>query len=450
MAAMEQSQYYSGCNQPLLRAVPAKALKILEVGCAQAHLGAALKQQNPQRRVLGIEIQPEAAKIAARNIDRVFVADIQRETPEIEPGSLDCILFGDVLEHLIEPGQVLEKVGHWLAPGGIILCSLPNFQHHSIVTALLAGDLQYTSAGLLDATHLRFFTLSTMQKLLLDAGYVPRLADIIQVPAPPGLAEAYKPAMDAMGLDSARTMKYLNAYQYILEGRPMPPAAAGKEEPVSVVACVSDETVLRNNLLASPDLRGDRHEVIAMRNARSAAEGLNRGLETAKHPLVVLAHQDVYLPKGWFRRAVSQFRKAEETFGAVGVAGVYGVRDYGGLFARTGKVVDRDFLLEEKVELPAMVNSLDELLLVMPKNSPAKFDPALGFHLYGSDICLAAEACGRVAVVLEALCFHNSRTAGLNQAFLKSAAVFLSKWKDSLPLATPCVMFTPKGEMKTW
>jgi hypothetical protein len=112
--------------------------------------------------------------------------------------------------------------------------------------------------------------------------------------------------------------------------------------------------------------------------------------------------------------------------------------------------VDRDSVLQGSTPLPARVSSLDELVLVVPKATPIRFDPALGFHFYGSDFCLSAKAKELPAVVLDALCFHNSRTAGLNAAFGQSAAVFLSKWKQQLPLATPCVLFTPAGEMQVW
>ena len=443
--------YYAGCNLQLLRAVPPQALRILEVGCGQARLGAALKRDNPARYVTGIEIQLEAAQIAAQHIDQVLVMDLEQEQPEIEQGSQDCILFGDVLEHLVNPGALLERYRSLLSPTGKILCSVPNVQHHSILTALLSGDFQYTHSGILDATHLRFFTHSTLQKLLLDAGFAPRIVDVIQVPAPRGLAEVVNPLVSALGLNLERTLGYLQAYQYIIEGSPLPAIPETPEsELLSIVVCVSDEVILTNNLLASPELREHAHDVILLRNCPSAAEGLNLGLEKAEHPLVVFAHQDVYLPKGWSRRLISQYRRAEQLFGPLGIAGVYGVQSRDEGFNRVGKVVDRNHLLDETVPLPAKAHSLDELLLVAPKSTAIRFDAAMGFHFYGADFCLSAASHGLSPVVLDALCFHNSRTTGHNSAFNVSAATFREKWRSQLPLATPCVRFAPAGEMSVW
>jgi len=107
---------------------------------------------------------------------------------------------------------------------------------------------------------------------------------------------------------------------------------------------------------------------------------------------------------------------------------------------RVGWVVDRGRLLRDGPELPARVATLDELLLVVPRNTPLRFDPALGFHLYGADICLQAAERGLAVVALGALCHHNSRSVGLPEAFFPSAEVFAPKWRHRLPVATPCVI----------
>ena len=85
-------------------------------------------------------------------------------------------------------------------------------------------------------------------------------------------------------------------------------------------------------------------------------------------------------------------------------------------------------MLHEPHELPARVATLDELLLVVPKTTPLRFDPELGFHLYGADLCLQAAERGLAVVAIECLCYHNSRHIGLPEAFFKSAEVFARKW----------------------
>jgi hypothetical protein len=223
---------------------------------------------------------------------------------------------------------------------------------------------------------------------------------------------------------------------------------------LTFVVCVSNEIILADNLLASPCLAaGTPHEVIAIHNAPNAAAGLNLGLERAKHPLVVCVHQDVYLPQGWDRQVVSQVRLAERILGPLGVAGVYGVgevkpsADDRLSCQRTGWVIDRGQLLRDGPALPAAVATLDELLLVLPRGTPLRFDASLGFHLYGADICLQARQQGLAVAALGALCRHNSRSVGLPQAFFPSASRFARKWAPLLPVATPCVLFDRDGPM---
>ena len=117
----QPSSYYSGCNRMLQQAVPPRARRVLEVGCTEGHLGAALKHQRSDRTVFGIERQPGVAARAAERLDRVFSIDVATDDPPLEPHSVDCILFGDVLEHLVDPEAVLRRFRRFLAPDGIVL-----------------------------------------------------------------------------------------------------------------------------------------------------------------------------------------------------------------------------------------------------------------------------------------------------------------------------------------
>ena len=162
------------------------------------------------------------------------------------------------------------------------------------------------------------------------------------------------------------------------------PVATAAAPPVSFsfVACVSDETILKANLLASPDLArpGSPHEVTLIREAPSAAAGYVMGRQTGKHEWNVFVHQDVWLPEDWDRRIARQLREAEARFGPIGVAGVYGVGDViesddltQPLGAeRIGWVVDRGRELRDGPELPATVATLDELAVDRaPRLGPA-------------------------------------------------------------------------------
>jgi len=227
--------------------------------------------------------------------------------------------------------------------------------------------------------------------------------------------------------------------------------------PISFVVCVSDDAILKANLMASPAFvaPGSPHEVILIHKAPSAGAGLSSGLKRAQREWVACVHQDVFLPEGWDHLFTQQFREAERRFGPIGVAGVYGVGavvvppEPGSPLAagRVGWVVDRGRLPRDGPELPARAAILDELLLVVRRDTPLRFDPDLGFHLYGADLCLQAAERGLAVVALGAPCRHNSRSVGLPPAFFPSAQAFARKWAHRLPVATSCVVIDRQGRV---
>jgi SAM-dependent methyltransferase len=433
---------HTAINTALLRAVPGESLRVLEVGCGTGQFGAALKSLDPRRVVFGIESNPDLAAAAARCLDRVFVLDAQREDVAVEAVSLDAILYPDTLAHFPDPLGVLLRHRRLLRPGGVVLACVPNVQHHGLIADLLKGDWQYRSSGLLDKHHLRFFTYATALKLLLDAGFAPRIVDTISVPGSEAFLRALTPMLTHLGLHAGRTRNYLDAYQFIVRGDLLPDALYEEthEEPLTFAVCVSDEATLAANLLASPCLQQVHpHQVVRFAGCSSAAEGLNAALATARHEVVVCVHQDVYLPRGWVQRFWQSWHQAEKQYGRIGVAGVYGVTLREGKVVRAGHVVDRDCLLWEKPPLPATVDTLDELLLAVRKDSGLRFDPALGFHFYGADLCLEAQRRGLSSVVIDALCLHHSKGVELPE-FHASGRTLAQKWASALPLATSCAV----------
>ncbi|MBI5441047.1 MAG: methyltransferase domain-containing protein [Deltaproteobacteria bacterium] len=441
-------KYYEGCNVQLAAAVPSGARDILDVGCADGKFGAFLKDAAPQRRVFGLERNPDAARRAEARLDKDFCIDVEEEDPELEPGSLECITYGDVLEHLRDPGKVLERHRRFLRRDGLIVCSIPNIQHHSIFKALARGDFQYTEMGLLDSTHLRFYTWSTFTKLLLDAGYAPAIEDANRSRPRPEVLAALAPYLRRVGVHPNAVRRQLGVFQYIFSGRPLKDAGteattAGAQEepaaePLTFVAAVNDEDRFAANLLRSPCLApGSPHEVIPMRGYGNAADALNEGIRRASHGTVVCVHQDVYLPKGWDVRFTRQLVSVRRS-GPVGVVGVWGVVPEGEERVGIGRVVDRQYLLQGKAELPAPVDTVDELLLAVPRDTPLRFDPRLGFHFYGADLCLQARKRGLSVHAIDALCFHNSLFHEFPDDFYPSGHAFAVKWASDLPVVTSC------------
>ena len=145
---------------------------VLDVGCATGDVARALVARGC--RVSGLEIDADAAEKARPDLDQLVIADLNTSvlTEHFRPGSFDVVIFADVLEHLLDPARVLEDSLTLLAPQGRVVVSIPNIAHGGVRLALLQGRWQYTETGLLDATHVRFFTRSTFADLLEDAGLV--------------------------------------------------------------------------------------------------------------------------------------------------------------------------------------------------------------------------------------------------------------------------------------
>ncbi len=442
--------YYQGLNTWLLRTVPESAVAVLEVGCAEGRLGAALKRDRPDRKVFGVEREEGPAREAGTRLDRVFRLDVELEAPDVPPASFDCMIFGDVLEHLRDPLGTLRRFAPLLRPSGQLLCCIPNLQHASVLSALLRGDFQYQPLGIMDETHIRFFTYATFTKLLLDAGFLPELLDRVPSPPAPPFMRALAPVLQHVGVDPTLAEAFLGSYQYVFGARPLGWQAQAPEEPMSFVVCVNDEAQLGDNLLASPSLRGNTiHEVMRIRGATSAGDALAAALPRAAFPLVAFVHQDVYLPAGWVQRFQAQWRQAQDRFWCTGLMGVFGAsRDPGvaGGVRRAGSLVDRFRLLREG-DLPEPADTLDEVLLAMPRDTPLRVTPGLGFHLYGSDLACRAREEGLRVVVADAPIFHNSLLGlDLPSAFAESAERFKAAWRHRLPVATNCGLLEAPAE----
>ena len=146
------------------------AKKVLDVGCASGYLAERFKANGCF--VAGIEVDPEAAEEAKGNCDVVINGDIEQLAEStFAAESFDVIVYADILEHLRHPEVVLGLQRRWLSRNGFVVVSLPNVAFIGIRLRLLLGQLDYADVGILDRTHLRFYTLKTARALLSGSGY---------------------------------------------------------------------------------------------------------------------------------------------------------------------------------------------------------------------------------------------------------------------------------------
>ncbi|MGQ9574148.1 MAG: methyltransferase domain-containing protein [Thermoguttaceae bacterium] len=219
--------YFEFSRPELLALIPGWARRVLDVGCGAGMLGASLKARQ-EAVVYGIELDAEAAAAAKTRLDHVLIGDAEQLDPVVPGGPLDCIVCGDILEHLREPEAFLRRALGWLVPGGILVASIPNVRHLSVLEALLEGDWTYEPAGLLDRDHLRFFTRRDIERLFSEAGFA--LVGLDRVPGPghaawsargrPGNVDGTR--LRLRGLPAQEAEEFF-IYQYLVRAVPDPP-----------------------------------------------------------------------------------------------------------------------------------------------------------------------------------------------------------------------------------
>jgi methionine biosynthesis protein MetW len=152
----------------LLRMIPEGA-RVLDVGCGTGSVSRLVRDVR-RAHVVGVEPNAERARVAAERGIPVVAGTFDDEVVR-RHGTFDVVLFADVLEHLEDPAAALRQVRGALAPGGRVLASIPNVAHWSVRLALLLGRFDYQPTGIMDATHLRWFTRASVVRLFAAAGY---------------------------------------------------------------------------------------------------------------------------------------------------------------------------------------------------------------------------------------------------------------------------------------
>jgi 2-polyprenyl-3-methyl-5-hydroxy-6-metoxy-1,4-benzoquinol methylase len=202
--------------QRLFRHAPRR---LLDIGCASGAVGGGLKQSIPGLWVWGCELNPQAAKVAAGRLDHVTTVPRAQWNPEdlARVGSVDTVLLLDVLEHMYNPWAELEFLARNLPPDAQVIVSLPNLGHISILEALSLGTFPYSATGILDVTHVRFFTRTEMRAMFeqtgfhIDAEWILSHSPNVEIEDFPAQVAAGKVVLN---VDTAQEWEQLNAVQF--------------------------------------------------------------------------------------------------------------------------------------------------------------------------------------------------------------------------------------------
>jgi len=167
-----EPDYYDHLRLDLLDLFPRAPQRLLDVGCGSGATCAAAKARWPGVETIGIEVVAEAAERAGARVDRIIAGSAEAlDLATAGIAGVDAVLLADVLEHLVDPWTFLERLRAVLDPAAIVVASIPNIANLWLLDELAAGRFAYASSGLLDKTHLRFFTRQSIAALFDGAGY---------------------------------------------------------------------------------------------------------------------------------------------------------------------------------------------------------------------------------------------------------------------------------------
>ena len=162
--------YYGHTRHQLIELLDPIPDRVLEVGCGTGNTLARLRQLGAER-VCGIELDPTAAGEAEKKADHVLVGDLEQTELPYARESFSCLILGDVLEHLRDPWTALTRLASALEHGGQVVASVPNVRFYEVsLGLLLLGRWDYGREGILDSTHLRFFTRKSVKRLFHESG----------------------------------------------------------------------------------------------------------------------------------------------------------------------------------------------------------------------------------------------------------------------------------------
>jgi SAM-dependent methyltransferase len=226
MSPIKQTPIENRHNTELLALMPTTAARVVEVGCGGGALAREYAKLNPACDYIGIEVEPEYAALARAWCSRVITGNIE----SIDDPTFDslfpcsCWVFADVLEHLWDPWSVLRRIRQRLPNDASIIACIPNAQHWSFQARLNCGALRYEASGLLDRTHIRWFTRATAIEMFQSTGFEvvdggARLVEENEVHRNAGLA-GVRAMAEAIGGDMDAAVSDAIAFQWIICAAP--------------------------------------------------------------------------------------------------------------------------------------------------------------------------------------------------------------------------------------
>ena len=366
----------------------------------------------------------------------------------------DWVVIDSRAAALRDGAAALDALHDWTTPDARLLCGWPNMAHHAVVQRLVMGDMTFDDAGVLDAAHARFLSPASAYKLLLDAGWLPHLHSQCRSDVPETVfSSRLIGAAMALGLPRQTVQRNLGLQYMVVvcgKARLRAPTASTRYAPFSVIVPVNRPLELELNIARSPGLREVGAQIITVEGATSSADAFERGAALAQHDWRLFVHQDEYFPTGSGLMLAEQLGAMAcdgRAAAPVGFAGLEAAADLRAGLRYAGQVIDRTQHFDHPDSTAGV--SVDEFAVALHKSTPVALDPMLGWHLWGTDLCLQALALGGApcAQILRVPLFHNSTTGySLPVEYHTSAGLLLEKYSlfDTIPTLCGALQRTPQ------
>jgi len=358
-------------------------------------------------------------------------------------GAFDLIVLCDGWLRQGDPQALLQGLHTRCTPNGQLFIDIENHAQFAMLQRWVEADLTDADDGPLAQAQLRYASPASLYKLLLDTGWSPTLAgETAAKAANPAFAAAAVALAESVGVPAATARRQLGTGRLTVQAQRSfdVPTSVHESARFSVVVPTTRETQLRLNIEHSPGLREVDARIVSYRRASSPAEALEGSLQHIDTDWVLLCHQDVYLPVGFGQRLnelLAGIAPQDAARTLIGFAGM-GVNAQTQGYEQAGFVIDRRHRFDHPASDAAV--SIDELAIVVSRDSVHRIDPALGWHLWATDLCLNAICTHKVFPRIVRLpLFHNSSNDHqLPAAFYESAARLAAKHPNFGPIATLC------------
>lgn len=295
--------YFDHGRHELLEFVPASAVHILDIGCGCGCFGKVIKQKQ-KSIIVGIDIARKAIIQARKNIDYTIHADLGAFDFSTLKTDFDLIIFADILEHMRDPLDLFIRATSRLKHDGQVICSVPNIAHPQIINELHKGMFRYTEAGILDKTHLRFFSQTSIFQFFIKAGF--KITELRPYPSPQNPQQFHIVAKKILEIDTKKEitliMPTLNCLEYTKLA--IKSIRENTKTPISIIVVDNNSTDGTQKWLRA------QHDIYHIENTTNQgfACSNNLALSCVTAPYFLLSNNDVIVTPGAIDKMLYQIK----------------------------------------------------------------------------------------------------------------------------------------------